>query len=160
MMAVTIRLRAAERDDAAGIRHLVRGERLNPTGLAWSNFVVAERGGELVGAVQLRPVAPGIVELGSLVVCRAERGQGLAARLVDGVLAGAPERVLVITAAASAERYRRWGFRRIPARAAPGPVRLNHLVGQAAVVVSLLRGRAPRRLVVLERVSTSSFAGA
>jgi N-acetylglutamate synthase-like GNAT family acetyltransferase len=160
MPAVTIRLRAAEPDDAAAIRNLVRSERLNPTGLAWPNFVVAERGGEVVGAVQLRPVAPGVVELGSLVVRRAERGQGLAARLVGAVLAGAPDRVLVITAAASAGHYRRWGFRRIPARASPGPVRLNHLVGQAAVVFSLLRGRAPRRLVVLERVLTPPFAGA
>jgi N-acetylglutamate synthase-like GNAT family acetyltransferase len=155
---MAIRIRAAVASDAAAIRALVRSEPLNPFGLHWPNFVVAERSGRVVGAVQLRPVAPGVAELASLVVLPLERGRGLAARLIDAALARAPARVLVITAAARAVHYRRWAFGEAPPTATPGPVRLHLAIGQAAVLAGVLRGRTARRLVVLERFAMAAAA--
>jgi N-acetylglutamate synthase-like GNAT family acetyltransferase len=146
-----IAIRAAEAADGAAIRELVRAERLNPTGLDWRNFVVAARGREIVGTAQLRPVALGVAELGSLAVAPAERGRGLAARLVEAALARAPERVLVIAPRSRAVYFAPWGFRTVPFAAAPWRVRINYLMGQAGSVVALLRGHAPRRLAILER---------
>ena len=146
-------IRPAAADEAEAIRRLVRAQpRMNPTGLDWRKFTVAvQPDGRLAGCVQLRPAGAGAVELGSLVVAPAERGKGLAGRLIAAVLARTEARVLVVTAAAHARHYAPWGFRRIGLRGAPGPVRLNYVVGQAASCLRILQGSRPRRMAILER---------
>ena len=112
-------VRPATETDQVAIRALVRSERLNPYGLDWPNFLVAVGRGGLVGAVQLRRHRDGSRELGSLVVRQEARRQGIASRLINTLLAGANERVLLITTEAFASRYERWGFRQIEPAAAP-----------------------------------------
>jgi N-acetylglutamate synthase-like GNAT family acetyltransferase len=160
-MDPTLVIRPATAAEADPVRRLVRAQpRMNPTGLDWRNFVVAVRPDRrVVGCVQLRPAGKGAVELGSLVVDAAERGKGLAARLVTAVLTRTEARVLVVTAAGRAHHYAPWGFRRIRPWAAPGPVRLNYLVGQAASGLRLLQGVRPRRMAVLERPAASRGGG-
>lgn len=148
-MAVVIRPAVAA--DGAAIRTLVRNTpRMNPTGLDWPNFVVAELEGAIVGVAQLRPAGGGAVELGSLVVRPDQRRQGLAGRLVGATLARATGRVLIVTGAASAHRYAPWGFARIAPWRAPPSVWANHAIGQSATLLRLLQGGRPRRMVVLE----------
>jgi amino-acid N-acetyltransferase len=137
--------------DQLAITLLVHGERLNPHGLGWANFVVAAMGNTVVGAVQMRQHPDGSSELGSLVVSRAHRGQGLAGRLISALLTRHPGTVHVITRHANAEHYRPWGFAVIAACDAPRSVRRNRLLGQMASVLALLRGRRPRQLVILRR---------
>ena len=132
---------------------MVRTERLNPTGLDWRNFLVAADGGQVLGAVQMRKHPDGSRELGSLVVANAARGQGIATRLIDVLLSGDCGRVQMITDGAFALRYARWGFRRIAPRAASRKVRLNYRIGRAAIVISLLKRRPLRRLVILDRAA-------
>ncbi len=144
-------LRPATAEDAEAIRRLVRAQpRMNPTGLDWRNFLVAASPvGRLVGGVQLRPAGPGAVELGSLVVDAAHRRQGLAAELVAAILARTRWRVLVVTAAAHARHYAPFGFRPVALAAAPRPVAVNYLIGQAASGLRLMQGFRPRRLAIL-----------
>lgn len=144
-------LRRAAASDQPAITQLVHGERLNPHGLEWVNFVVAVMGNTVIGAVQMRQHADGSRELGSLVVSRAHRGQGIAGRLITALLARHPDTVHVITRHANANHYRPWGFAVIDARDAPRSVRRNRLIGQMVSVLSLLQGRRPRRLVILRR---------
>lgn len=154
-MEMPLTLRFATANDQAAIVRLVRAERLNPNALHWLNFIVAERDGRLVGAVQMRLHADGSRELGSLVVDPAHRRQGIGGRLIGGLLQSQDPAtaVHVITACSRARYFAAWGFRAIAPRCAPGAVRRNHRVGQfAGGLVSLLRGRLPRRLVVLERI--------
>ena len=148
-MAIVVREAAVA--DGGAIRALVRSApQMNPTGLDWPNFVVAELDGGLVGVAQLRPTGAGAVELGSLVVRPDQRGQGLAGRLIAAALARATGRVLIVTSVASAGFYTPWGFRRIAPWQAPSKVWLNHTIGQSATVLRMLRGQRPRRMVVLE----------
>jgi amino-acid N-acetyltransferase len=145
--------RAVSADQAAIVR-MVRAERLNPHALHWPNFIVAESGGQLVGAVQMRAHADGSRELGSLVVDRANRRRGIAARLISSLLSweDSAATVHVITRRERAEYFARWGFRVIAPRAAPDAVRSGRCRGQLfGGLMSLLHGRRPRRLVVLER---------
>jgi amino-acid N-acetyltransferase len=142
--------RAAARDEPA-IVALVRSERLNPTGLGWQRFVVAVDGDAIVGAVQIRHHADGSDELGSLVVRPEWRGRGVAARMIDVILAQHGGRLLAITYEGLVPYFERWGFRRVAGAQAPGAVRRNRWMGQAACVLSLLRLRRPRRLVILDR---------
>jgi amino-acid N-acetyltransferase len=144
-------IRPATDTDQVAIRTLVRSERLNPCGLDWPNFLVAVSGRGLVGAVQLRRHRDGSRELGSLVVRKEARCQGIASQLINTLLAGANERVLLITVEAFAARYERWGFRQIEPAAAPAAIRRNYRIGSLASVTALLRLRRIRRLVILDR---------
>lgn len=149
-------IRCATELDEPAIRAMVRGERLNPTGLEWPNFMVAadERG--LIGAVQMRRHRDGSRELGSLVVSKQARGHGIAARLIDALLAAEPGRVQMITDGAFAMHYERRGFRRIRPGAAPASVRWNYRIGRLAIIISFVRRRPMRRLVILERRGPAS----
>ena len=103
----------------------MRGERLNPTGINWPNFMVAAMGGRIVGAAQIRKHSDGSRELGSLVVAKDERGHGIASRMIDTLLAEEREPVWMITSEPYAKAYARWGFERIEPGAAPVKVRLQ-----------------------------------
>lgn len=142
---------AAEQDQAA-IRALVHSERLNPTGIKWPNFVVAAVGGRIVGAAQIRKHSDGSRELGSLVVARERRGQGIASRMIDALLADEREPIWLITPQSLAKVYARWGFEQIEASAAPVKVRFNYRMGRLACAISFLRQLPMRRLVILERL--------
>lgn len=144
-------LRPAVEGDQPAITQLVHGERLNPHGIGWANFVVAVMGHTVVGAVQMRQHPDGSRELGSLVVSRAHRGRGIAGRLISALLARHAGTIHVITRDSNALHYRRWGFAVIDPCDAPRAVRRNRLLGQTASVLALLQGRRPQRLVVLRR---------
>jgi len=91
-------------------------------------------------------------ELGSLVVREDARGRGMASRLIDALLAPAATRVLMITDAAFAGHYTRWGFKRIAPASAPSASRRNDYFGTfVGGALSLLSGRAPRELAILDR---------
>ena len=146
-----VTIRPAIETDEVAIRTLVHSERLNPYGLDWPNFMVAVIGPVLVGAVQLRRHLDGSRELGSLVVRKEARRRGIASRLIDALLAGTNERVLLITVEAFAARYERWGFRPIEPAAAPAAIRRSYRLGSLASVTALLKFRRIRRLVILHR---------
>lgn len=105
-------MRPAMADDLGTIQQLVFREFMNPLGLAWQRFLVAEAGqpreqeqgpgaaaqskeGVVVGVGQLKawpgagPTAPPFLELRSLVVDPAHRGQGIGSRLVGQLLSRA-----------------------------------------------------------------------
>lgn len=150
-MEPTITIRQATEKDQLAIKVLVRSERLNPHNLDWQNFLVAVDQRGLVGAVQLRRHVDGSRELGSLVVKKEARGQLIASRLIDALISGVSQRVLMITASVHAARFRRWGFRPIEPSAAPAPIRRNYRIGSLISLTALLtRGRI-RRLVILDR---------
>jgi N-acetylglutamate synthase-like GNAT family acetyltransferase len=73
---VTPVIRRARAADQADITTLVREARLNPRGLHWSRFLVADDDGRIVGVAQLRLHSDGARELASLVVKPEYRGQG------------------------------------------------------------------------------------
>ena len=150
-----IAIRAAVEEDQEAIRELVRGERLNPSGIDWPNFMVASNANGVVGAAQLRKHADGARELGSLVVAADLRGHGIAARLIDALLAGESSAVHMITGVRHAAHYQHWGFFRMELSQAPWSVRINYIIGRLARVISFLKGHPPRQLVILGRPGAS-----
>ena len=149
---MTISIRPATERDQQHIVKLVHAERLNPYGLHWLNFIVAESEGRIIGTVQLRPHRDGSHELGSLVVEAASRGHDLSSQLIEQRLAGRNGRILLITSRRFADRYRRWGFTRIAPAAAPVGVRWHYRIGSTvATIRSFLRLREFNGLAVLER---------
>ncbi len=150
--------RQAVEQDQQAIRALVHGERLNPTGIKWPNFLVAAIGDRIVGAAQIRKHSDGSRELGSLVVAREKRGQGIASRLIDALLAGEREPIWTITSEPYARNFARWDFEPIEPSAAPVKVRFNYRMGRLARIISFFRRQPMRRLVILERLPVESRA--
>ena len=148
----SIDIRRATELDQAAIRGLVLGERLNPSGLSWPNFLVAATENGIVGTVQMREHVDGSRELGSLVVSQAFRGQGVAARLIETMLETQRSPVWVVTPEDSIAPYLRRGFQLIEPESAPVKVRRNHRIGSFVRLFFLLTRRPVARLVILERV--------
>lgn len=154
-MMITIRRAVASEQDA--IRKLVRSEKLNPTDLDWRNFVVAHDWRGLAGAVQLRFHADGSCELGSLVVRPDARKHGIAARMIDALLADAHGRVLMITGEQFEPHYARWGFHRIKPEQAPPGIRRHYFLGRLGGILSWLKQRPVTRLVILDRATPAKW---
>jgi amino-acid N-acetyltransferase len=152
MNEANISIRRATPGDQPVIRALVHSERLNPTDLKWSNFMVAADKLDVVGAIQMRRHSDGSRELGSLVVAKRLRGKGIAKRMIDALLAGEPGPVWMITVDAFADTFKRWGFYPIDPSSAPVKVRRNYRMGSLARIISFFMLRPMRRLVILERL--------
>ena len=150
--SLSITVREAAASDHLAIRALVLGEHLDPNDLDWRRFVVAYDGDRLVGTVQMRRHPDGSRELGSLAVAADMRGQGIAARMIALLLADEPGPIQMITGAAHAAHYERFGFMKIGRLRAPSEVRRRYFIGQfGGAVLSFLQGRRPRRLAILQR---------
>ena len=151
--------RQATEQDQQAIRELVHGERLNPTGINWPNFLVAAVGGHVVGAAQVRKHSDGSHELGSLVVAGERRGQGIASRMIDALLADEREPIWMITSEPYARNFARWDFEPIEPSAAPVKVRFNYRMGRLARIISFFKRQPMRRLVILERLPVERRTG-
>jgi amino-acid N-acetyltransferase len=116
-----VTIRPARADDQETIRQMVRDEQLDPTSLNWTQFVIAEDDGQVVGIGQVRPY-PKCRELGSIVVKAAYRKQGVGALIINTLLAGETGVVYLEAEAHNERYYARFGFERIPFWRAPMPL--------------------------------------
>jgi amino-acid N-acetyltransferase len=117
-----VQIRRATENDQAIIRQMVMADGLDPTGLHWSHFQIAERDGEIVGIGQIRPY-PKCRELGSLAVKEAYRRQGIGAMLVQALLAGETGDVYLECLTHNEHYYEKFGFKSIPWWQAPMPLK-------------------------------------
>jgi N-acetylglutamate synthase-like GNAT family acetyltransferase len=115
---VTVRIRPATDADQRVIRRMVQGACLDPTGLHWSHFVVAENDGKVIGIGQLRPYPKG-PELGSLVVRKAYRSRGIGGQIIERLLASQPGDVYLECQSDLAFYYSRFGFEEIRWQGSP-----------------------------------------
>lgn len=110
-MSEAPRLRPAAEDDQATIRSMVRGARLNPTGLDWRRFTVAENGrGEVVACGQLKVHKDGTREIASIVVRERERGKGLGKRMIAELLREGELPLWLMCRSGLVPLYRQYGF--------------------------------------------------
>ena len=105
-----ITLRPATATDQPAIRQLVRQVGINPFGLAWPRFVVAEMDGQFAGCAQLKPHRDGSLELASVAVLPSLQGQGIGAALVQHFCRIVPGDLYLMCAERNANFYTRFGF--------------------------------------------------
>lgn len=121
-----------------------------------SRFLVATRGGAVIGCGELAPLSPTISEVRSLVVAAGERGAGVGARLLAALVAGGrgrgAARVCAFTHIPRA--FVAQGFSIVPHTWLPEKIMTDcqgcewfRRCAQYAVVIELAgaRGRGPRR---------------
>ncbi|MBL1173822.1 GNAT family N-acetyltransferase [Pantanalinema sp. GBBB05] len=103
-------LRPAQHQDLGAIRWLVLGAKLDPTQLRWSQFWVIEHAEQVIACGQLRSF-PAAQELGSLVVAKHWRRQGLGSALTQHLIQQATEPLyLECLGSTLAQFYQRLGF--------------------------------------------------
>lgn len=150
-MTVMHRIRRAVEADQRPITNMVRDAKLNPRSLDWDRFMVAEVDGELVGVAQMRQHPDGSRELASLVVQPSARGRGVAADLIDALLADRGGEVFMLVDGKFAPHYQRWGFRAVAPAGLPHSVRRQYRIGQLVTGIGSLLLRRRIRLVPLRR---------
>ena len=106
-------LRRATEADFPAIRQLIRESRLNPTGLNWRRFIIAETGqGHFAGCGQIKPHPEGMLELASIAVTSDYRDQGVASLVINRLLSDEPDRPIYLTCRAELrDFYQKFGFR-------------------------------------------------
>lgn len=112
-------IRDATVEDQATIRRIVRAANINPTGLDWPHFIVAEDKGEIVGVGQIKPHRDGTRELASIAVIPTRQGQGIGSGIIRELLRR-EDGVLHLTCRRQLQGYyERFGFVRLEHRDYP-----------------------------------------
>ncbi len=133
-MPTEFRIRPARRSEWPVIRALIQEARLDPTGLAWSRFLVAESAtGQIIGCGQVRHYPGRSIgpwqegswgrELGSLVVASQWQRRGVGAALVRALQAQAGPPLYLVCVHRLESYYVRFGFQRLPPQELPWPIR-------------------------------------
>jgi len=142
------KLREATEDDAQAIRDLVRSARINPTGLDWERFVLAESAREgVIGCAQIKPHRDGSQELASLVVASEWRGQGVARMIIERLLRDHPGEMYLMCRSSLGPLYKKFGFREVEQDEMPKYFRL---IKRLSRVVEVLQ-REGETLLVMKR---------
>ena len=145
------RVRPATADDQADITRLVHQARLNPRGLDWLGFVIAEADGATVGVAQVRRHPDGSRELASLVVLPEHRGHGVAGSMIDALLVDETGPVLAIVDRRYAQHFARWDFRVVDADDLPRSMARQLRIGRIVTTIGSLLTRRRIRLLPLRR---------
>jgi N-acetylglutamate synthase-like GNAT family acetyltransferase len=112
-------LRPATSADAALIRRLIREASLNPFGLNWQRFLVAEQDGQVVGIGQIKPHRDGSRELASIAVVPSFHGQGVGTLIIEALLARESAPLYLMCRSPLEMYYHRFGFTRLEVEAMP-----------------------------------------
>jgi N-acetylglutamate synthase-like GNAT family acetyltransferase len=114
-------IRPAIRDDFPAICSLIRGVKINPTGLVWKRFLVAVTlNGDLLGCGQIKHHADGSREIASIAVQEHARGLGVARAVIEALLTLEPQRPLYLMCRSRLKSlYRKFGFHPIELKEMP-----------------------------------------
>lgn len=147
-------LRAATQHDQQTIQRMIREAGINPLGLHWPRFLIAQEGEEIVGIGQVKVHSDGSRELASIAVIPARQRQGIATALIRELLRREDGVVYLYCRDTLETFYEPFGFRRVPGAQLPSALRrMYRLAEVSCVVVRALTGQplyvfAMRRAVV------------
>lgn len=143
-------LRPARHADTPAIYDLVREGRINPTGIDWARFVLAETvKGDVIGCGQLKPHKDGSMELASIVVTEAWRGKGVARAIIEDLISRHDGPLYLMCVSDNGPMYEKFGFKALEEDQMPKYFRR---VSRLASFIEPLRKEGLKLLVmVLER---------
>lgn len=105
-------IRPAAESESVQIKELIHEAGINPTGLDWRRFLVAvDETGGVIGCGQIKPHGKDILELASIAVTPKHRGQGIARRIIEILLAQNSRPLYLMCAEHNGPLYLKFGFR-------------------------------------------------
>jgi len=114
-----VAIRKAGREDRFVIKARVYRACLNPIGLDWRRFVVAEADGRIIGFRQVRILRDGTREVASGVVLPTFRRRGVGRRLMESLLERESGPLYLMCDGKWAHYYREFGFQPVDRRCLP-----------------------------------------
>jgi N-acetylglutamate synthase-like GNAT family acetyltransferase len=108
-----LQIRAALESDQAFIEGLVKQVGINPNGLDWHRFLIAEDQGQRIGIGQVKPHGPGVRELASIATVPERRGQGIATKIINALLEKETQPLYLMCEKHNETFYQPFGFKRI-----------------------------------------------
>ncbi|MBI3763052.1 MAG: GNAT family N-acetyltransferase [Chloroflexi bacterium] len=128
-------LRPATESDQPIIVFIVNEGRINPRGLGWPNFIVAESEGKVVGVGQVKQHGDGSRELASIAVRPPFKRQGIGNAICRTLIERESSTLYLMCRGQLESYYTRFGFRKIgPDEMPPYFRRIHRLVSTANVV--------------------------
>jgi N-acetylglutamate synthase-like GNAT family acetyltransferase len=147
-MTATI-LRRATAADQPAITALIRQAGLNPLGLDWRRFIVADADGRVVGTGQVKLHGDGVRELASIAVAPDRQGAGIGGAIVTTIISLTPTPLYLYCADHNERYYLSFGFRPLARAEMPRSLRSISWIGNTLLhMIALVTGE-PRRLVVM-----------
>jgi len=138
-------LRPAVEADQSVIRTIVRTAGVNPFGIDWRRFLLAEVDGQIVGIGQIKPHHDGSRELASIAVIPAYQHRGIAHQVIEGLLTGETGTLYLICPGRLQTFYGHFGFKTISFHEAPSALRrIKRIEGMTAGVLARLWRTIPR----------------
>ena len=124
-------LRPADNTDSPGIYDLIREGRINPLGLDWKRFVLAEtQDSEVIGCGQIKPHRDGSQELASLAVTQSWQGRGVARAIIEHLIEAIEGPLYLMCVSTMGPMYEKFGFRALKRDEMPRDFRrISKLVG-------------------------------
>ncbi len=140
---MSIVIRPARAAEQATIGSIVHEGQINPNGLDWRRFLVADDQGVIVGIGQVKPHSDGSRELASIAVIPKRQGQGIARTIIESLLARESEPLVLMCRAQHESLYERFGFRRMRAPEMPRSMRrLSRAIALASPTYRLIKGES------------------
>ena len=148
---MSVFVRVATADDQQPIVRIVHAARINPSGLRWPQFVVAQRAGAIIGVGQVKQHRDGSRELASIAVVPECQGQGIGSVIIRALLLRERRPLYLMTATHNEGFYQRFGFCVISPAALPRSLAFEMCVGRLYIGLrSRLEGK-PERLIAMRR---------
>ncbi|MGB7338645.1 MAG: GNAT family N-acetyltransferase [Phototrophicaceae bacterium] len=143
MSKLSIIIRPATQDDETIIKAMIKREHLDPIGLDWENFLIAEVDNHIAGIGQIKPHI-GCEELGSLVTNPEFQGQGVGRTMISALEARAGRPLYLKCLAKMEPYYEKFGYQTIPWWQAPSIFKLIGLMMMTARLFGV-EGRIMRK---------------
>jgi N-acetylglutamate synthase-like GNAT family acetyltransferase len=144
-------IRPATVADASAIRTIIRAARLNPFGLDWQRFLVAEGDGRVIGTGQVKSHSDGSREMSSIAVIPERHGQGIASAIIKALLARETGTLYLMCQSSLEPFYAAFGFRRIEWPEFPRSLRPFARILWLLYPLTFLIERGGGRLCVMRR---------
>jgi N-acetylglutamate synthase-like GNAT family acetyltransferase len=141
-------IQPAKFEHANQIRNLVLRSGINPTGLDWKRFLVAESTDSgFIGCGQIKAHADGTHELASIAVEPKWRGRGVARAIIEALLVSYAGELFLMCQSSLGAMYEKFGF--VGITETEMPTYFRRVSKLAGVVANLAKSN--ERLLVMRR---------
>ena len=141
-------LRRATQADQARIRQIIRVAGINPTGLDWRRFRVAESDGIVIGTGQVKPHRDGSRELASIAVVPTYQRQGIASQLIRALLADQTGPLFLMCKDSLQAFYCQFGFQPVTPAQLPEAIRATYRLIRLIRSLERITGRTLHIIVM------------
>jgi amino-acid N-acetyltransferase len=121
-------LRRATEADQDRIKEIIHEVGINPSGLSWQRFLLAEVAGTVIGTGQIKPHGDGSRELASIAVLPAYEHRGIGSQIIRALLEGESDTIYLMCQRRNEAFYQGFGFSAIAEDQMPRALRRIYYV--------------------------------